>query len=205
MVSAFDEIFWEINQGYLVDFLPILSNPFYNKHMQKLENWAKEIRTFILDRIIDVREQQLEDGDEERDFTDALLKQLKNEENVTRDTIIFMLEDFLGGHSAIGNLVMLALGHIAKKPEIGKRIQEEVDKVTRNGSRKINLNDAETCPFTVSTIFEVLRCCSSPIVPHVATVRKFDKLFNRSLIFFSFNKTGKLFNFRIWNFKGHHR
>lgn len=170
MVNCFDEIFWEINQGYAVDFLPWLS-PFYTAHMKKLEFWAKEIRTFILDRIIDVREHELDEGDEERDFTDALLKQLKNEENVTRDTIIFMLEDFLGGHSAIGNLVMLALGYIAKKPEIGKRIQEEVDKITGNGGRRISLDDAESMPFTIATIFEVLRCCSSPIVPHVATVR----------------------------------
>lgn len=168
MVYCFDEIFWEINQGYAVDFFPWLQ-PFYSGHMRKLESWAKQIRTFILERIIEVREHQLEEGSEDRDFTDALLRQLKNEENVTRDTIIFMLEDFLGGHSAIGNLIMLALGYIALKPEVGKRIQAEVDELTKNG-KKVDLTETENLPYTVATIFEVLRCCSSPIVPHVATV-----------------------------------
>lgn len=167
MVNCFDEIFWEINQGYAVDFLPWL-NPFYTFHMKKLEFWAQEIRTFILNRIIDVRNHELDYENEERDFVDALLKHLKNEDDVTMDTIIFMLEDFIGGHSAIGNLVILTLGCIAKKPEIGKRIQDEVDKITGNGVRKISLDDIKNAPFTIATIFEVLRYCSSPIVPHVA-------------------------------------
>lgn len=170
MVSCFDEIFWEINQGYAVDFLPWLL-PFYTNHMRKLENWAKQIRTFILERIIDVRELQLDEDEDERDFTDALLRQLKSEDNVTRDTIIFMLEDFLGGHSAIGNLIMLAFGYVAKNPEIGRRIQEEVDLLTNNGERKVTVLDYDSLPYSVATIYEVLRCCSSPIVPHVATVR----------------------------------
>jgi cytochrome P450 family 307 subfamily A len=63
----------------------------------------------------------------------------------------------------------LSLGYIAKFPYIGKRIQEEIANVTDNGSSKISLNDIESMPFTVATIFEILRYSSSPIVPHVAT------------------------------------
>lgn len=103
------------------------------------------------------------------DFTDALLRSLKDIENVSQNTIIYMLEDFLGGHSAIGNLVMLVFGYIAKFPNIGVRIQEEVDRVSRNGERIIILDDLENMPYTEATIFEVLRHSSSPIVPHVAT------------------------------------
>lgn len=168
MVRCFDEIFWEINQGYAVDFLPWLA-PFYTKHMQKLVEWSSEIRKFILARIINDREVHMEKDEPEKDFTDALLKSLKEDETVTRDTIIFMLEDFLGGHSAIGNLVMLALGYIAKNPEIGKRIQDEIDSITSDENHQISLNDIEKMSYTVSTIYEVLRYSSSPIVPHVAT------------------------------------
>lgn len=107
LVRCFDEIFWEINQGYAVDFLPWLS-PFYASHMKNVESWAKTIREFILDRVIDPRAEKLhERSEDEDDFTDALLRSLSKEENVTKNTIIFMLEDFLGGHSAIGELCLL--------------------------------------------------------------------------------------------------
>uniref|UniRef100_A0A182KHH4 Cytochrome P450 n=1 Tax=Anopheles christyi TaxID=43041 RepID=A0A182KHH4_9DIPT len=168
VVRNFDEIFWEINQGYAVDFLPWLA-PFYHKHMSKLSRWSAEIRDFILERIVNEREQTLGDDDTERDFADALLKSLRLDPSVTRDTIMYMLEDFLGGHSAIGNLVMLALGYIAKHPEVGQRIQREIDRITERGKRNVTLYDTESMPYTVATIFEVLRYSSSPIVPHVAT------------------------------------
>lgn len=102
IVRCFDEIFWEINQGYAVDFLPWLS-PFYKSHMRNLESWAKHIRQFILERVIDSRDEKLHtQSEEDDDFLDALLRSISNEENVSENTIIFMLEDFLGGHSAVG-------------------------------------------------------------------------------------------------------
>lgn len=102
MVRCFDEIFWEINQGYAVDFLPWLS-PFYKSHMKNVESWAKSIREFILERVIDARIEKLhERSEDDEDFTDALLRSLANENCITKNTIIFMLEDFIGGHSAIG-------------------------------------------------------------------------------------------------------
>lgn len=168
IVRCFDDIFWEINQGYAVDFLPWLA-PFYNAHMKRLSSWSASIREFILDRIIEQRERILNLDEPEKDFTDALLKSLARDPEVDRNTIIFMLEDFLGGHSAIGNLVMLILGYVVLHPEIGDRIQQEVDIVTENGARKVTLFDIDNMPYTVSTIYEVLRYSSSPIVPHVAT------------------------------------
>jgi cytochrome P450 family 307 subfamily A len=65
--------------------------------------------------------------------------------------------------------VYLALGHIAKNPVIGQKIQQEVAQVTEGGKRKVTLFDNERLPYTVATIYEVLRYTSSPIVPHVAT------------------------------------
>lgn len=169
IVEYFDEIFWEINQGYAVDFLPWLS-PLYKSHMDKIANWSSTIRKFILNRIINDREQNIDLEEPEKDFTDALLKSLiSDQKNVSRDTIIYMLEDFIGGHSAIGNLVMLALVYVVRYPEIGRRIQEEIDVVLGSEKRNVNLTDIRSMPFTVATIYEVLRYSSSPIVPHVAT------------------------------------
>lgn len=168
IVNCFDNIFWEINQGYAIDFLPWLA-PFYKEHLKRLASWSTTIRRFILARIIEQREKILDLEEPERDFTDALLKSLAQDPEVGRNTIIFMLEDFLGGHSAIGNLVMLILGYVVLYPEIGKRIQEEVDQATENGKRRVTLFDVDAMPYTVSTIYEVLRYSSSPIVPHVAT------------------------------------
>lgn len=168
IVRYFDEIFWEINQGYAVDFLPWLV-PFYSKHMKKIVHWSTTIRKFILEKIIDEREQNIDLDEPDRDFTDALLRSLIEDNDVSRNTLIFMLEDFLGGHSAVGNLVMLALSHVVRQPEIGKRIQAEIDEITENGKRNITLRDTERMPYTVATIYEVLRYSSSPIVPHVAT------------------------------------
>ncbi|XP_047522639.1 cytochrome P450 307a1 [Pieris napi] len=170
IVDYFDEIFWEINQGYAVDFLPFLA-PFYKKHMEKLSHWSHEIRSFILSRIVDQREMTSSFHDTEtpeKDFLDGLLRVLHDDPTVDRNTIIFMLEDFLGGHSSVGNLVMLCLTAVARDPDVGKRIKAEIDSVTK-GKRAVTLTDRPSLPYTEATILEVLRYSSSPIVPHVAT------------------------------------
>lgn len=196
IVNSFDEVFWEINQGYALDFLPWLK-PFYHSHLKGLDVLSKKIRAFIMNRIIIPRYELMKTGaDVPEDFLATLLGVLETEQNVTENTIIYMMEDFIGGHSAIGefkliyqtcifysffillfayfstkgNLVYIALGYIVKKPEIGLKIQEEIDRTSDNGSRCLNLNDIEhNMPYTMAFIFEILRHSSSPIVPHVAT------------------------------------
>lgn len=169
MVRYFDEIFWEINQGYAVDFLPWLE-VFYQRHLARISSWATDIRQFILARIIEEHRSTLDYQGAPRDFTDALLLHLEEDPNMNWEHIIFELEDFLGGHSAIGNLVMITLSSVVKHPEVAKRIQEEVDIVTENGKRNVTLFDKVNMPYTDATIWETLRTSSSPIVPHVATL-----------------------------------
>uniref|UniRef100_A0A1A9WV93 Cytochrome P450 n=1 Tax=Glossina brevipalpis TaxID=37001 RepID=A0A1A9WV93_9MUSC len=168
VVEYFDEIFWEINQSCVYDFFPLLA-PFFRKHITTITKWSTFIRRFILERIIRDRECNADMEGAENDFTDVILKSLTESENVTRDTILYMLEDFIGGHSAVGNLVLIALGHVAKNPFIGERIKQETDQISISAHRKINLYDMDKMPYTMATIFEVLRYSSSPIVPHVAT------------------------------------
>ncbi|CAH0757771.1 unnamed protein product [Diatraea saccharalis] len=167
IVDHFDEIFWEINQGYAVDFLPWLE-PLYKKHMNKLSGWSQDIRNFILSRIVEQREMCLDVEGPEKDFLDGLLRVLHDDPSVDRNTIIFMLEDFLGGHSSVGNLVMLCLAAVARDPEVAKKIKAEIDGHTK-GKRAITLSDRSSLPYTEATILECLRYASSPIVPHVAT------------------------------------
>lgn len=167
-VRYFDEIFWEINQGYAIDFLPWLL-PMYVGHMKKLSMWAAEIRQFILARIIDEHRSTLDPNSPPRDFTDALLMHLEDDPNMNWQHIIFELEDFLGGHSAIGNLVMVTLAAVVRRPTVVERIRREVDTVT-GGTRYPNLFDKALMPYTEATLWETLRTASSPIVPHVATV-----------------------------------
>jgi cytochrome P450 family 307 subfamily A len=105
IVRCFDEVFWEINQGYAVDFLPWLS-PFYSSHFKTLDSWANDIRTFITNELINPRYEQMRKNPDDvpEDFLSTLLSFLETEENVTENTIIYMMEDFIGGHSAIGEL-----------------------------------------------------------------------------------------------------
>lgn len=175
VVRIFDEIFWDINQGYAVDFLPWLKI-FYNRHLDRLNNWATDIRSFILKQIIEPRRASLDlENGVPRDFTDALLLHLESSESeLSWQHIIFELEDFLGGHSAIGNLVMMVLANIVTHPDVQAKIQAECDAVLKDKyenseSALVSLKDRFEMPYTEATIWETLRVSSSPIVPHVAT------------------------------------
>ncbi|XP_046449689.1 cytochrome P450 307a1-like [Daphnia pulex] len=182
VVRLFDQIFWDINQGYAVDFLPWLM-PVYRRHMQQLKSWGTDIRQFIVKTIIDEHRSTM-DVNNPRDFTDVLLSQLGNEKNNGEDVqaadhndnekqldwnhVLYELEDFLGGHSAIGNLLMRAVGELCSSPHVMANIQEEIRKVTCDNSRPVVLEDRPSMPYTEATILETLRLSSSPIVPHVA-------------------------------------
>lgn len=189
LVRIFDEIFWDINQGYAVDFMPWL-RPFYAGHMRKLSNWSTQIRKFMMDAVISKRssyaravaeasngagdrirdddDHGANDGQEPTDFTDALLMSLQKEPRLKMDHVLFELEDFIGGHSAVGNMVMLTLSMVATRPHVAQAIRDEAEQVT-GGQRLVRLYDKPDMPYTEATLFETLRIISSPIVPHVAT------------------------------------
>uniref|UniRef100_A0A1B0FME0 Cytochrome P450 n=1 Tax=Glossina morsitans morsitans TaxID=37546 RepID=A0A1B0FME0_GLOMM len=155
------------------DCFPTLA-AFYRKHTTIIVNWSASIRSFILRRITHEERELNIDSEEskrhERDFADAIVESLTESENVTRDTMLFMLGDFIHGHSAVGNLALLTHGHVAKNPLIAQRIQEEADEICKTANRKVNLYDMARMPYGMPAIYEVLRYSSSPIVPHMEDI-----------------------------------
>ncbi|CAI6372991.1 unnamed protein product [Macrosiphum euphorbiae] len=157
--------------------------------MRKLSKWSTQIRQFIMDMVVSKRSSYAKavaaalDGDRSRDkneyaadndddddeqeptdFTDALLMSLREEPGLKMNHVLFELEDFIGGHSAVGNMVMLALSMVASRPQVAQAIRDEAKQVT-GGQRLVCLYDKPDMPYTEAT----LRFISSPIVPHVAT------------------------------------
>lgn len=175
VVRTFDNIFYDINQSCPLDFLPWL-RPFYRGYLNELTGWSVRIRNFIMAAVVSKRRNYAlrdddDDDDDERepeDFTDALLMSLRSEPGLNMDHILFELEDFIGGHSAVGNLVMVALSLLATRPQVAQEIRTEADRVT-GGQRPVRLYDKPNMPYTEATLFETLRMVSSPIVPRVAT------------------------------------
>jgi cytochrome P450 family 307 subfamily A len=90
----------------------------YQGHMKKLQHWAHSIRQFILRRVIEQHRERLQKGGTATDFTDALLLHLESDPELTWEHAIYELEDFLGGHSAVGNLIMLTLAVVVMYPQV---------------------------------------------------------------------------------------
>lgn len=102
------------------------------------------------------------------DFTDALLICASEDQRLTTDHILFMLEDFIGGHAAVANMILLALSLVAQNPHVQEKIQNEIEQQT-GGKRSACLFDKANMPFTEAVQYETMRILTSPIVPHVAT------------------------------------
>ncbi|ODN04386.1 Cytochrome P450 [Orchesella cincta] len=156
-VQKFDEIFWEINQSHPTDVLPGLA-PLFRSHLNQVAGMGKSIRDLVVRRIIEPHMERL-DKDNLEDFVDILLAHLEEaepESMLTMDQVLFELEDFLGGHSAVSNLVGRAIVEIATVPGLSKTIYEQ----------HFEMGNKD---YILAVIYETLRKTSSPIVPHVAS------------------------------------
>lgn len=173
-IANFDSIFYEVNQGYAADFLPWLL-PFHSRHLAQMREWSEEIRTFMESEIVGERVAKLERNEvsiiESEDYVQALLDQVNDPSEhklLNWDSAMFALEDIVGGHSAVANLLVKTLGFVAALPEVQQRIREEANAVTADGSRPLQLEDRTSMPYTDAVVLEAVRLISSPIVPHVA-------------------------------------
>lgn len=159
IVRTYDNILWKINEENILNFIPWMQ-PFYRKHTKLINSWSNDIRHFIMNRIIEPNNKT---EDESNNLDDDFDEYGVNEPD---STDLFMLEDFLAGHSALSNFVIQVFGYIALNPDAGEGIQKEIDRITLNGSREVHHTDDVFMPYTMSTIYESLRFSSSPIVPH---------------------------------------
>lgn len=170
MVENFDDIFWEVNQGYAADFLPFLL-PLHHKNLTKMHDLTHQIREFVLEKIIGNRYETF-NNEEPADYVESLIQYVKNQEasELTWDTALFALEDIIGGHSAVGNFLIKLLGFLVNEPEVQRKMQEEIDAVakTEDGIKNIKISDRAELPYTEGAIFEAIRLIASPIVPRVA-------------------------------------
>lgn len=170
LITNFDKIFYEVNQGYAADFLPFLL-PLHRSNMKKMERWSHEIRNFILENIITDRFESWNVGDEPNDYIDSLIDHVKQnlQPRIDWEQALFALEDILGGHAAVANFVVKVLAYVTQHVEVQKNIQAEVDSVLSERSEKsVLIADRNKLIYTEAVIMESLRCVSSPIVPHVA-------------------------------------
>ncbi|XP_075210496.1 cytochrome P450 307a1-like [Lycorma delicatula] len=169
MIFNFDEIFYEVNQGYAADFMPWLML-LQGRHLAKMNGWSREIRKFMEESILKGRLEEWENDPYRtpEDYVDTLIEHIKSGRQPTMswDMALFSLEDIVGGHSAVGNLFIKILGYIVDKPEVQQKIFEEAEAATQG--RDVTLTDRNVMPYTESVILEVIRFIASPIVPHVA-------------------------------------
>ncbi|XP_043279055.1 cytochrome P450 307a1-like [Venturia canescens] len=168
MVRNFDKVFYEVNQGYAADFMPFLM-PLHQRNMARMSNWSHKIREFVTSHIIGDRYSSWDRIIPEEDYVDCLINHIrtKSEPKMSLDTGLFALEDIIGGHSAIGNLIVKILGFIATRPEVQANAQREIDLV-ETGGVTVGLEHRGSMPYTESIILEAIRLITSPIVPHVA-------------------------------------
>lgn len=172
MISNFDKIFFEVNQGYLADFVPVLLPIFHSRNLRQMQTWSHEIRNFILDNMIEERKESWCGSNEQTDYVDSLINHVTQnlEPKMEWETALFALEDIIGGHSAVGNFMVKVFGYVVQNPIVQQGIFDEVERTLAavNGKSTIELSDRPNMPYTEAVIMESLRLISSPIVPHVA-------------------------------------
>lgn len=168
MVENFDKVFFEVNQGYAADFLPFLM-PLHHRNMTRMAHWSHEIRKFVIKDIISDRVNAWNGIVPEKDYLDCLINHVKSgaEPEMSWNTALFVMEDIIGGHTAIGNLLVKVLGFLATRPDVQKLAQKEIDSLGIAGIF-VGLENRRSLPYVEAIILETIRIIASPIVPHVA-------------------------------------
>ncbi|KAK8405906.1 hypothetical protein O3P69_006965 [Scylla paramamosain] len=171
VAQNFDYIFRDINNGHAMDFLPSLQ-PLFTSYINEIKSNVSSIRQYILDNIcLEKYERLRQDPSDVEDLVDACFANLlttNEDEKWDWQTILYIVEDLLGGSMAISNIVMRLLAHILQNPHVMDALRAEIDeKIGRE--RTPTLQDRHEMLYSQAVLYEVLRVTSSPVVPHVAT------------------------------------
>ena len=87
----------------------------------------------------------------------------------TSQSALYALEDILGGHSAVANIILRILFDLALETndDAKKEVKNEIDQIPRGGM--ISVEEKPNLPWVVASMHETIRMTCSPIVPHQAT------------------------------------
>ncbi len=137
MVKNFDKIFWEVNQGYAADFLPFLL-PFHTNRMKQLEKWSHEIRTFILENIINERYVTWNIGNEPNDYIESLIDHVKQklQPRIEWETVndIYKIFFFSENNFFFISLGALRTGRHNWRPFSGRKFPRQSSRIHRSKS-----------------------------------------------------------------------
>lgn len=169
-----DYIFWDINQCYLIDFLPYLRaiGVSYH-HLKELKQVTDYCRYYIDDNIFvprRLKHQQLKsqnndlDNLNDIDYLDSIIiEELKGKSLMSLEDYKVGFADLLAGHAAVANILLRVLGHLSLNPSYQELIYQEAKE-----SNLLKLGHRPHLPVSEAALLEALRIASSPIVPHVA-------------------------------------
>ncbi|XP_053214587.1 cytochrome P450 307a1-like [Panonychus citri] len=163
-----------------IDFLPWLKSlGFYRESLDKLKSTTAQ--KWVDDFLVKPRIAQLEktreegmedlDGNDSKMFLDQMLEYYyENPKEFCYSHVVYSLSDLIGASSAISNLIMNIIGHLAMDEEVQEEIYQQIEATARQHKiDTITLKHRPHIPLVDSCVLEALRFSSSPIVPHVST------------------------------------
>jgi len=177
----FDQVFWEVNNGRAVDFLPWLMPIFqYSSPLRSMKKSSEKVRRYVTEEIIEPKRQRRVSLSDKADFLDSIMDYIdgksKKSDVLTQESALYALEDILGGHSAVANIILRIVFDLAlqdhqdsTKEVIGQIAQVFEDVRPGAYGSLISLEDRQNLSWVVASIHETIRMTCSPIVPHQAT------------------------------------
>ena len=176
--QSFDKVFWEVNNGRAVDFLPWLMPFFqYSEAVHVMKSSSEDVRSYVKENIIASKRQRRNSGVEKTvDFLDTIMDYIDGKANddsvdpiLTSQSALYALEDILGGHSAVANIILRILFDLAleENVEAKKEVTQQISQTST--TNLISVEDRPSLPRVVASMHETIRLTCSPIVPHQAT------------------------------------
>ncbi|GBP41037.1 Farnesoate epoxidase [Eumeta japonica] len=158
--------------GGVLNFMPFLRHVIPNAiGYTEMMRIHKSLYNFI-GEVIELHKMSL-DPKNPRDVIDALLIEIVEcrEEACSEQELKVVCLDLLeGGFETVTNTLVFMLLHLVLKPEVQRRVQEEIDRVIGSG-RPPSLSDRTGMAYTEAVVLETLRISSiAPVgIPHMAS------------------------------------
>lgn len=180
--KSFDQVFWEVNNGRAVDFMPWLM-PFFqlSEANATMKSASQNVRSYVKDNIIAPKRRKPRRDSQRGDFLDDIMVYIDGQNNVenaddeailTSQSALYALEDILGGHSAVANIILRILHDLSMSShqEAKSELKQQIGEIRHSAANQlVSLEDRQQLPWIVACMHETIRLTCSPIVPHQAT------------------------------------